>query len=668
MISRTSLLCLSLLCVSTQVWGQEEAASEQSTAEEPAPAESVPASEKPTPAAEEPAPAEPTPASEEPTPTSEEPAAEEPAPAPEEPTPTPTSEQPAATESVEVAEPSPVPATVAIPGAVVAPGSVAAPETAAAPPDTTSVTMTNDFEIRYGLSDDKVPGFENTGIFNSVEQVNRFTAKFTRGPWGVYAQLDEVALFANRYKVDDVLYYERNLVKEGVFSPMPGDSYVNVEKLQVKKDVGSMAFEIGDFYAAFARGTALNINRNVDIDIDTSIQGVQVLFRPGAWDITALIGQLNRQQVFQDNRNQNIRGDLRHSVAAVRAERFGVGPASIGGHVVLYDFVQEEGLLAGFKEMGSTPDAIVSGLSAEIMGVLGLDWFLGANVFNYTTDTLYLGKEPEPGYALYGSASAYIGATTWLFEAKRYSNAERINALVGAEQYEIAIGPTLEYERAITEDSSSTLNSNDVSGGRVQMDWSAVPGQLTPYVALAVLRDEDLEDHFNAVPETIVHPMLGVEWIEEHWAMLANVGYRTDFRDGGTDGQDRQLHGDVALKFPFIGHLTADMSLGLERYQWGNNMFQQVDYLEMETAFSILKGSDYGVIWYTDFTNNQLVESVGNLGESWYGAIELQVKPTSALTMKAFYGAYKAGIRCSGGQCRLLPGFEGARVSVVGAF
>jgi len=528
--------------------------------------------------------------------------------------------------------------------------------------------MTNDFEIRYGLSDDKLPGFEKKGVFNSVEQVNRFTIKVTRGPWGVYAQLDEVTLFANRYKIDDVLYYERNLVNKGVFSPMPGDSYLNLEKLQVKKDTGDVAYEIGDFYAAFARGTSLNINRNVDIDIDTSIQGVKALFRPGAWDITALIGQLNRQQVFQDNPNQNIRGDLRHSIAAFRAERFGLGPANVGGHIVVYDFVEEEGLAAGFKEMGSMPDAVVSGLSAEIMGLLGLDWFLEADLFSYTTDTLFLGEETEPGYALYGSASAYLGATTWLFEAKRYSNTERLNTVVGGEQYEIAIAPTLEYERAITEDSSSALNSNDVYGGRVQMDWSAVPGQITPYVALAVLRDEDLADHFNSVPETIVHPMLGVEWIEEHFAMLANFGYRTDFRDGGTYGQDRQLHGDVALKFPFIGHLTADMSLGLERYQWGNNAFQQGDYLEMETAFSILKGSDYGVIWYTDFTNNPLVDSEGNLGKAWYGALEFQVKPTSALTVKAFYGSYKAGIRCSGGQCRLLPGFEGGRVSVVGAF
>ena len=62
------------------------------------------------------------------------------------------------------------------------------------------------------------------------------------------------------------------------------------------------------------------------------------------------------------------------------------------------------------------------------------------------------------------------------------------------------------------------------------------------------------------------------------------------------------------------------------------------------------------------------MDSTGNLSDAVYGAAELQVKPMSALTIKAFYGSYKAGIRCSGGQCRLLPGFNGARLSLVGSF
>jgi hypothetical protein len=63
-----------------------------------------------------------------------------------------------------------------------------------------------------------------------------------------------------------------------------------------------------------------------------------------------------------------------------------------------------------------------------------------------------------------------------------------------------------------------------------------------------------------------------------------------------------------------------------------------------------------------------LIQSEGNLDDNLYGAFEVQHQPSSNVTLKAFYGAYKAGIRCSGGQCRSLPGFEGARVSVNGVF
>ena len=59
----------------------------------------------------------------------------------------------------------------------------------------------------------------------------------------------------------------------------------------------------------------------------------------------------------------------------------------------------------------------------------------------------------------------------------------------------------------------------------------------------------------------------------------------------------------------------------------------------------------------------------GNMRNSpWYGAAEIAIQPLPALTVKAFYGAYKSGIRCSGGQCRILPGFQGARLSVIANF
>jgi hypothetical protein len=533
-----------------------------------------------------------------------------------------------------------------------------------------SFSLTEDLEIRYWTSDRRLADPADVPVFNYVEQVNRIVANGSVNSWKFGLQLDQVSLWANRYYLNDQLELERDLTEPDVFNPLPGDVYLNPEKMWFKYETTKIAVTVGDFYAAFGRGMALNLTRNVDIDIDTSIQGASAIFRPGDWDITAVVGQLNRQQVFQDNPNIGISVDNRHFVGGLRAERFGLGPANLGAHAVVYNFADEGGWTAGFDNLSGTPDAVVGGASTELMGVAGVDWYLEGNVIGYPTDMLDVVSDDEDlGYGIYGSASFYGPSMTYLVEAKRYSDLERLSRSLSSELYEVAIAPTLEYERSITEDSSAGMNSNDIYGGRIRVDWSAVPGKFIPYASLAVFRDEELEGlHFNREEETIVHPMLGLEWVAHDKATFLNMGVRNDLRDGSEYKADRHIHGDVNVKLPLFAGLHLDYALYAEHFHWGVNQFQQHDYIEVESSFGVQKGSLVTVTWFTDITTDPLVDSTGNLAESVYGAAEVQVKPTSALTLKAFYGAYKAGIRCSGGQCRLMPGFDGARVSMVGTF
>jgi len=536
--------------------------------------------------------------------------------------------------------------------------------------DRWSVSLNEDLEIRYWIRPERLLDPDDVPVFNYLEQVNRFNAVVTRGPWTFDAQWDQVALFANRYYLDDQLFVERDLVLDAVPNPLPDDwdAYTTIEKVRGKYEARLGSVAVGDSYAAFGRGIALNLNRNVDIDIDTSVQGVKAVLRPGAWDLTAVAGQLNRQQVFQDNPNIEIQGDYRHAVAGVRAERFGIGPADIGAHGVVYDFVDEIGLGPGFEELGTEPDVYVGGVTTALYGVAGIDWYFEGDVFGFGPEQpeVTVADPGDPGYAAYASASFYPGSLVFLVEGKRYFQTDRVNAVLAPELYEVAIAPTLEYERAITEDSAAALNSNDQWGTRVKVDWAARPGELTPYVAVGLMRDTELGGlHFNSVPETIVHPMIGVEWLAGESSAIINAGHRVDDRDGTEFGADQQTHADAAIHFP-VSELHGQINIGAEYYQWGVNPLQQEDYTEIETGWTLLYHSVVGLTWYTDYTTNPLVTSEGNLTEELYGALELQVKPTSALTVKLFGGAYKAGIRCSGGQCRTLPGFEGARFTVTG--
>lgn len=555
--------------------------------------------------------------------------------------------------------------------ALLVPALAAAQDAPEAESDGVSVTVTDDFELRYWVSPDRLPGFEDRAVFNYFEQVNRLNLSVGSGSWTFLAQVDEVVLTANRYVLDGEQYWERDLLSPEVYWPFGPSWYVNPEKLGARYAGDEVTVKLGDYYAAFGTGLGLNLNRNVDIDIDTSIQGAHMLLRKGAWDFTVLVGQANKQQVAMDNPNLGITGDRRHTIAGVRLERFGLGPANLGVHASMFDFVGDTGLGPGFSELGTAPDVVITGATAELLGVAGIDWTLEGDLFSFPTRVAWGGNDPSPGYALYGSGVWYLGATTWQLEGKRYLNAERANTPVASEAYEVVVGPTLEYERAITEDSAAAVNSNDIWGGRLRVDWTAVPGEAIPYLSVAVFRDLDLAGvHFNDRPETVLHPLLGIEVFAEDFTLLLNAGYRHDARDGGgfTGDADRQVHGDVDFKVPLIGHLHLDVAGAWEWFRWGDNSLQQSDYTEIESALSLLYGGDVAITLFTDYTDNPLVDTKGNFSDDLYGAVELQYKPTTALTLKAFGGAYKAGIRCSGGQCRLLPGFEGVKVSAVGTF
>jgi hypothetical protein len=547
--------------------------------------------------------------------------------------------------------------------------------------------FSEDFDLRLWRMPERLPGFEDRPVLDYVEQVNRFTTQLSIGDWGIYAQLDQVALMANTYFLDDVRQQERELLATGTWSPLLGrgfdpvthpdttwgvigrNLYLNLEKLQISYDRPSVSVKLGDSYVAFGRGAALNLNRNANIDIDTSLQGAQVTWRPKSAEVTAILGQVNRQQVFQDNPNRGIRGDRRHLVAGVAAQSVGLGKVNVGGHGVVYDFVKDPGWKASFSDLGPAPDAVVGGAWVDAVGLGPLDLFGEVDVFAYPTADLWSGEAPRPGYSIYLSGNVREGRTSLLLEAKRYKDTEQVNALLTADLYEIAIAPTLEYERQITEDSSAALNSHDIWGGRAKVAYTAIPEALVPYVSLATYRDLDLGGlHFNPVPETIWHPIVGVDYTHEGWSVIANVGARIDDRDGSEFGADRHVHGDVISRFPLVKDWCFDLSVAAERYLWGRNTFQQADYTEIESAVSLQKGTLVTMTWYMDYSTNPLIDTTGNLTDALYGAGELMIMPTSSVTVRLFYGAYKSGIRCSGGQCRVMPGFDGARASVTATF
>ena len=203
----------------------------------------------------------------------------------------------------------------------------------------------------------------------------------------------------------------------------------------------------------------------------------------------------------------------------------------------------------------------------------------------------------------------------------------------------------------ITEDSSATVNSNDVIGGRMRIDYPIKPAVLTPYTSVSVFYDKDLQGlHFNIVPERIVHPMLGVQYTENATVLLLNVGYRVDDRisdktlDNGDQGQDSLIHLDGSC-VPLFGHEALELNTSMAVLM-GNNPVDHEDFMTMQNAVVWRHGEDIDFIVYQDYTTNTQLQSVGNItdGSIW---LEAKYRPSPETSLRVLAGAYKAGIRCS---------------------
>lgn len=517
-----------------------------------------------------------------------------------------------------------------------------------------------------------------------VEQVSRTNLLASGKRWSAGLQLDQVLLLSNAY-VDDFGLETRSVDLLAPETRWPlEDAYANPEKVFVIAFDRAWEVTVGDFYASLGRGIALNVARRTDIDVDTSLTGVRAAYQPGAWTVIALSGLTNPQQVLQDNRNREISPGLAHAVSAARVERYGLGKRGrldLAVHGVAYTLAARDATGLGFVRYAETPHAVVTGGSAALNGLAkgSLDAFVEVDA----QLPVRTGEGATPrGIAAYSALTAYAGSWVLQLEGKRYAGMESVNLLPASEGYELLTPPSLEYERVITEDSAAATNSSDIFGARLRADVALVPGRTVPYASVAVFRDRAREDalHFNRAPETVVHPIVGLQQFgagkNQGFHTFLNAGARVDRRDVGEAGEDYgsdvQLHADIEIGPVPMEH-GFDLAFAVERFEWGNNAQQQSDYVEIESALSWHGPFHTVLVAYVDYSDNPLVKggsvgSAGNVSDNVYSAGELQWQPNSRSTLKAFYGAYKAGIRCSGGQCRRLPAFEGARVSAAFTF
>lgn len=150
-----------------------------------------------------------------------------------------------------------------------------------APPDLglfEQVNVTGGFDVegRYYTSDRILADHpEQVGIFNYGEVVSRSNVLIDSSKWQLGAQFDHVSMFNAWYFLDDEKVYEFDLLANGVRSPWEMSS-VNLEKTWLTVNAGPVEIGLGDQYMSVGRGLALNLVKNTDIDVDTTLLGARL--------------------------------------------------------------------------------------------------------------------------------------------------------------------------------------------------------------------------------------------------------------------------------------------------------------------------------------------------------------------------------------------------------
>ncbi|MEL6347992.1 MAG: DUF6029 family protein [Myxococcota bacterium] len=555
------------------------------------------------------------------------------------------------------------------------------------PLSSSTLLVNSETYIRYRHIDDTLPGFEDREfLLDFGEQVERLNLSLTKNRFTMGTQIDQVALFFNKYILDGELVRNPQLYTDPqIISPFE-DILVVMEKIYLQQRWNALEVTVGDTYATFGRGIALNVVRNAAIDIDSSIRGGKAIVHAGDMDFTVVSGLTNRQQVNRLNFNIGLDQDPPHMISGGRIEHYALGPVQAGVHGTIARFARAQDFdKPGITRYEEDLDVSVTGATVEALGVLGADWYIEGDLFNYRTPEIAGQEDPLNGWIVYGSSSFYPGPFVILLDGKVSKNTERINsfiALVPNNPWEMSTPPTLEYERVITEDSAATVNSNDVFGARARVDWAIKPGEIIPYASMVVLRDNDLVGHFNRSPETIVHPLVGGQFFPDDKIIIVNGGFRRDIRDDPEEGFDQLVHVDGEVTFPLFGEEALEVAVSVRRFRFGENIQGQEPFISMENALVWKRGEKLDLILYQDWTDNPLflADGVGNMdrvvtalfdqdwGENLFLALEAQYKPNPGSELSVFLGAYKAGIRCSGGQCRQLPGLNGGQLTYTTQF
>ena len=480
------------------------------------------------------------------------------------------------------------------------------------------------------------PTYDPTGS-NYVDWINRFQVDASWMDFTLLLRLDS-ALFVNApVAAPGNVRFERLLYQRYV-------SRVDLEKASLSWTSRHLDVTLGDIYATYGRGLVLALRKVDALTIDTSARGLSLTGKVGDLTVNALGGFSNIINVdTATGRTSNDPFDL-----------------IVGGHA---DYRVKPWLVPGVSASWvrlsrNAQDQVPQATQDQTLAISGsleapalFGW--GSAYVEYARQIRTVGGLPYNSGALYVNASLTFGKTTLQAEFKDYRNyAPLTTSLDSTRVPELAMINTYSVLPTLERMEQAVKNNTDVTGARVRVDVN-VTDSVTPFVSMAAFVDRIYVD-------TILDPYAGCEitWQEKRSRAVVSGGYRPSIHDGG-QLDSSVWHAKYLVSQSIAGPYSVELN-GLHMSQTDLVGGKLQPWMQGQAYLALKSASG----WSAAFGYEYFTQAPETIREHYFNG-NVSWTANRNLTLRAFGGGQRGGIKCVNGICRTYPAFSGVRLEVV---
>lgn len=403
---------------------------------------------------------------------------------------------------------------------------------------------------------------------------------------------------------------------------------------------------VGDAYAHFGRGLTLSLRKTDELGLDTTQRGLRVRVNTERFTATALGGLTNINNV--DEASGRYAPDPNDGVIGATADVRLLESLRLGANAAMVLFAQP---LSTFTLEGGEYQErwLIGGPRIEAPQLT--DW-LGLYLEGVGQRRMHIDGVNETGFGLYGSATAYLGPTTVLLEAKAYGDLAVVQPRFQHLEFntvQYTALPTLERVQQPLEHAQ-----RNITGARLRVDWTVTP-DVAVYVNHGTFRDFEGYLHPTArgvLPGTIHDPYVGADARFGAHRVHAQAGVRVVMVRGTALRTD--AHADLDVVSGLGGGWSIEgRAIHLERSKV--EPFAPSAWREGTLQVGVRHRPKYAVSVILDYTTEKGQPAV------WYPGASAEWDFTDASTLRLFAGTSRGGLRCVSGVCRNFPPFSGVK-------